>query len=96
MIIPPRFAAYPQCEDALWRNVQQAMTGDISPADAIRRAAADIQGIVATQPPSPRLPPAPGSQVPRQGAGVTFDGKTVLVTGAAKGIGHAVARAHGA
>ena len=31
MIIPPRFAAYPQCEDVLWRSVQQAMTGDLSP-----------------------------------------------------------------
>ena len=48
MIIPPRFAAYPQCEDALWRNVQRAMTGEVSPADAVRHAAAEIQGIVAT------------------------------------------------
>lgn len=47
MIIPPRFAAYPQCEDALWRNVQRAMTGEVSPAEAVRRAAAEIQGIVA-------------------------------------------------
>jgi multiple sugar transport system substrate-binding protein len=58
MIIPPRFAAYPQCEDALWRNVQRAMMGDVSPAEAVRHAATEIQGIVATQPPSPRLPPA--------------------------------------
>ncbi len=57
MIIPPRFAAYPQCEDALWRNVQRAMTGEVSPAEAVRHAATEIQGIVATQPPSPRLPP---------------------------------------
>ncbi len=28
MIIPPRFAAYPLCEDALWRNVQRAMIGE--------------------------------------------------------------------
>ena len=47
MIIPPRFASYPQCEDALWRNVQRAMTGDVSPSDALRRAATEVQTIVA-------------------------------------------------
>ena len=51
MIIPPRFAAYPQCEDALWRNVQRAMTGEVSPADAVRHATAEIHGIVTTQTP---------------------------------------------
>ncbi|MGH9384019.1 MAG: extracellular solute-binding protein [Vicinamibacterales bacterium] len=50
MIVPPRFAAYPQCEDALWRSVRRAMIGDLSPADAVRRAAADIQSIVARVP----------------------------------------------
>ncbi len=84
MIIPPRFAAYPQCEDALWRNVQRAMIGEVSPADAVRHAAAEVQGIVATQ-----------VQVRAKEQVVTFDGKTVLVTGAAKGIGQAVAAAHG-
>jgi multiple sugar transport system substrate-binding protein len=47
MIIPPRFAAYPLCEDALWRNVQRAMIGERSPADALRQAAAEVQSIVA-------------------------------------------------
>jgi multiple sugar transport system substrate-binding protein len=47
MIIPPRFSSYPQCEDVLWRNVQRAMTGDLSPADAMRLAAADVNDIVA-------------------------------------------------
>lgn len=51
MIVPPRFAAYPQCEDALWRNVQRAMTGDVSPVDAIRRAAGDIRQIIAAHEP---------------------------------------------
>lgn len=46
MIIPPRFAAYPRCEDALWRNVQQAMIGSVSPADAVRIAAAEVHAIV--------------------------------------------------
>ena len=52
MIIPPRFAAYPQCEDALWRSVQRAMVGEWSPADALRRAAADVQAIVAEHVPA--------------------------------------------
>ena len=44
MIIPPRFAAYPQCEDALWRSVQRAMTGELlARRRASRRAAADVQ-----------------------------------------------------
>ena len=47
MIIPPRFAAYPLCEDALWRSVQRAMKGELSAADALRSAASDVQGIVA-------------------------------------------------
>jgi multiple sugar transport system substrate-binding protein len=46
MIIPPRFAAYPQCEDVLWRRVQQAMMGELSAADALRQAAADVHTIV--------------------------------------------------
>lgn len=46
MIIPPRFAAYPQCEDAIWQAVQQAMLGTMTPADAVRRAANEVQVIV--------------------------------------------------
>jgi multiple sugar transport system substrate-binding protein len=46
MIIPPRFASYPLCEDAIWRSVQRAMEGEWSAAEAIRRASADIQAIV--------------------------------------------------
>jgi hypothetical protein len=45
MIVPPRFAAYPRCEDAIWRAVQQAMTGEWSPAQAIKKAADDILAI---------------------------------------------------
>lgn len=51
MIIPARFAAYPLCEDALWRNLQRAMIGEVSPADAVRQAAADVHGIVAAHVP---------------------------------------------
>ena len=48
MIIPPRFAAYPRCEDAIWHSIQDAMEGRCSPGEAVRRAAAAIQPIVAT------------------------------------------------
>lgn len=51
MIIPPRFAAYPLCEDALWRNVQRAMIGERSAADALRQASAEVQSIVAEHAP---------------------------------------------
>jgi multiple sugar transport system substrate-binding protein len=46
MIVPPRFAAYPRCEDAIWQAVQQAMLGEMSPEDAARSAAAEAQTIV--------------------------------------------------
>ena len=46
MIIPPRFAAYPHCEDVLWRHVQQAMLGVLPAADALRHAAAEVLTIV--------------------------------------------------
>jgi multiple sugar transport system substrate-binding protein len=48
MIIPPRFAAYPRCEDAIWKAVQRAMIGEWSPEQAISRAAADVRSIVET------------------------------------------------
>ena len=50
MIVPPRFAAYPQCEDALWRAVQRAMVGELPAADAIRRAASEVRQILASEP----------------------------------------------
>lgn len=50
MIIPPRFASYPQCENVLWRNLQRAMLGEMSAAEAVRRAAADVLSIVVEQP----------------------------------------------
>lgn len=49
MIIPPRFAAYPQCEDAIWQAVQQAMLDRMSPTEAVTRASADAQMIVDAQ-----------------------------------------------
>jgi multiple sugar transport system substrate-binding protein len=46
MIIPPRFAAYPRCEDAIWQAVQEAMIGHSTPDQAISRAVADVRAIV--------------------------------------------------
>jgi multiple sugar transport system substrate-binding protein len=46
MIIPPRFAAYPQCEDAIWHAAQRAMVGEWPPERAVAAAAADVRAIV--------------------------------------------------
>jgi multiple sugar transport system substrate-binding protein len=46
MIVPPRFAAYPRCEDAIWQRIQQAMVGALAPEEAVRQAAADVRSIV--------------------------------------------------
>jgi multiple sugar transport system substrate-binding protein len=45
MIVPPRFAAYPACEDAIWRSVQRGMTGESTPREAVARAAAAIEDL---------------------------------------------------
>ena len=46
MIIPPRFAAYPACEDAIWQSIQRAMEGAWTPREAVRRAVSAIIPIV--------------------------------------------------
>jgi multiple sugar transport system substrate-binding protein len=46
MIIPPRFAAYPKCEDAIWRAIQRAMLGACTAREAVGDAAAAIDRIV--------------------------------------------------
>jgi multiple sugar transport system substrate-binding protein len=47
MIIPPRFAAYPACEDALWHAVQRAMEGVVSPQAAVEEGARQIATLIA-------------------------------------------------
>lgn len=49
MIIPPRFGAYPTCEDAIWQSIQKAMEGVWTPREAVQRAAAAILPIVGAQ-----------------------------------------------
>jgi multiple sugar transport system substrate-binding protein len=46
MIIPPRFAAYPRCEDVIWHAIQRAMLEEWTPAEAVRQAASEILPIV--------------------------------------------------
>lgn len=46
LIIPPRFAAYPACEDAIWRSVQQALKGRLTPARAVAAAARAVAATV--------------------------------------------------
>jgi multiple sugar transport system substrate-binding protein len=50
MIVPPRFAAYPDCEDAIWRWIQQAMEGRMSPAEAVHQAAVEVERIISGVP----------------------------------------------
>ena len=47
MIVPPRFAIYPRCEDLIWRSIQQAMVGELTPREAVARAGTGIQQLVA-------------------------------------------------
>src|SRR5439155_22560889 len=54
MIIPPRFAAYPECEDALWRSVQRAMKGIVSPHEAVADGARQITALLERGRPSPQ------------------------------------------
>jgi multiple sugar transport system substrate-binding protein len=48
MIVPPRFASYPKCEDAIWQAIQRAIVGEWSPAKAVAHAAAEVERIVET------------------------------------------------
>jgi hypothetical protein len=34
-MIPPKFAKYPLIEDILWAGVQEAVTGQLTPRDAL-------------------------------------------------------------
>ncbi len=49
MIIPPRFASYPTCEDAIWQSLQKVMQGLWTSREGVQRAAAAILPIVGAQ-----------------------------------------------
>lgn len=42
MAIPPKFAEYPACEDALWGSIRQALVGECTVDQALQRAAAAV------------------------------------------------------
>lgn len=46
MIMPPRFAAYPRCEDAIWTSIQRTMVGEWAPQRAVAQAASDVRKIL--------------------------------------------------
>jgi ABC-type glycerol-3-phosphate transport system substrate-binding protein len=46
LIVPPRFAAYPDCEDAIWQGLQKAMTGVLPPKAAVEEAARACAAVV--------------------------------------------------
>ena len=47
MVIPPKFACYPEVEEVLWRTVQAAMTGDVAIDAALAQMTEQIREIVA-------------------------------------------------
>lgn len=50
MLIPPRFAAYPAVEEALWPALQRGLTGALSVNDALVEAAQRIDDVLAAPP----------------------------------------------
>ncbi len=49
LLIPPKFASYPQVEEILWHTVQQAMTAKIQIDDALEKMTSQITEIVELQ-----------------------------------------------
>ena len=46
IIIPPKFARYPEVEEVLWKTVQSAMTGHLSIDEALEQMTQQIRAIV--------------------------------------------------
>ena len=46
ILIPPKFARYPEVEEVLWRTVQQAILNQISVTDALKQMREQISHIV--------------------------------------------------
>jgi ABC-type glycerol-3-phosphate transport system substrate-binding protein len=46
ILIPPKFARYPEVEEVLWRTVQKAFTGEIEIDDALESITEQISEIV--------------------------------------------------
>ena len=54
MIMPPRFAAYAECEDELWHAVQRAMRGLVAPTEALAEGARRIAALLDRTRPTPQ------------------------------------------
>jgi ABC-type glycerol-3-phosphate transport system substrate-binding protein len=48
ILIPPKFAAYPEVESVLWRTVQSAIVGQMTVDDALESITQQIKQIVST------------------------------------------------
>jgi len=46
IIIPPKFARYPEVEEVLWKTVQSAMTGHLGIEEALAQMTQQIRVIV--------------------------------------------------
>jgi multiple sugar transport system substrate-binding protein len=46
ILVPPKFARYPQVEDVLWRTVQRAVVGELPVEDALAHMTCQIKRIV--------------------------------------------------
>jgi len=46
ILIPPKFARYPEVEEVLWRTVQHAIAGEIEIDNALRQMREQISEIV--------------------------------------------------
>jgi multiple sugar transport system substrate-binding protein len=46
ILIPPKFARYPDVEEVLWRTVQRAIVGEIEIDDALKHMREQISEIV--------------------------------------------------
>ena len=46
ILIPPKFARYPEVEEVLWRTVQKAFLGEVGIYDALRHMTEKISQIV--------------------------------------------------
>lgn len=52
MLLPPRLKVYPEIEEVLWSTIQSAFTGRMSAADALARAAGEVNRITGSDPPA--------------------------------------------
>src|ERR1044072_6358190 len=46
ILVPPKFACYPQVEDVLWHAVQRAIVGELEVHDALAHMTGQIERIV--------------------------------------------------